>query len=243
MKKIKYLVILFITVLFVTGCGNNNAQKLLDEALENQKNVKNYSMETEMVLGTDIYSFNIKMTGDYDFDSKTSHYTTTTSILGENMAIENYTLEKDGKTYIYASENGKDWVYSTGDSTDNPLNTINADVATKYAGQYKSVKEVKSDLKGHTKLEVTIDKSKMNEALGENNTNDLEVNKDLVMYFYVKDGFITKINLDLSGLIDAEAMEGFTKTSVSIVLSNHNKIEKITVPEDIINKAVLEETE
>lgn len=245
MKKLKYLVILFTTVLFLTGCGNNDGKELLDEVLKNQGDLKNYSMVSEIVAGTDSYSFNIKIVGDYDFENKTSHFTTSISMAGiKAMEIESYTLEKDGQVYVYASEDGEKWVYSVDDNTSMGLTSINADIATKYAGQYKSVKKVKSDLSGHTKLELTIDKDKMNGALGENtDNNSLEVKKDLIMYFYVKDGFITKMDLDLAGMIDAELMEGFTKTSMTINITNHNKVGNIIVPEDIINKAVLEEAE
>lgn len=241
MKKIKYFAILFVTMLVVTGCGgSSNGKEILDEALENMKKVDKASMAVELNMGNEQYSMNMKVEGDFDEKSGNAYFKTSASIFGMNIATESYTIEKDNKVYTYTSEDGKTWYYNVEDaSNSNSMTDLGA--ATKYAGDYKSVKKVKSDIKDHTKLEVTIAKDTMNKLMSEaEDTESLKITKDLVMFVYVKDGYVTKISMDLTEVIDSEDMAGLTKYSMSITMSNHNNISDIKVPESVIDSATLE---
>jgi hypothetical protein len=228
-------------MLMVTGCGNTEGSKILDEALKNMEDVNKAKMSVELTMGNNQTSIIMKVDGDYDEESGNSYFKTTANVFGMNLVTESYTLKKDGKIYTYTSEDGKEWYYTVADESEsNDMTDLGA--ATKYVNKYKSVKKVKSDIDGHTKLELVIDKKVMNELMAETNeTAGLEITKDLVMYVYIKDGYVTKMNMDLSSIIDSSDMGGLTKYSMSVSMSDHNKIDAITVPNEVIEKAVLDE--
>jgi hypothetical protein len=244
MKKLKNLVILFITILVVTGCDNDNGKELLDEAFKNMENVKSVAMVMEISMGNEQYNMSMKVDGKYDSNEKKSYFETTASLFGMAVTTKTYTVEKDDKEYAYSTEDGNIWTYTISDSNnkEGAMNEVTS--ATKYAKEYKSVKKVKSDLKGHTKLEVIIAKDTMNNLMSETGeSNSVVITNDLVMYVYVKDGYVTKIDMDLSNVIDSANMGGFTKYSMVMTMSDHNKIEAINIPEDAIKNATLKEDE
>lgn len=242
MKKLRYFAILFITMLIVTGCGNSDGKEILDEALKNMEKVNKATMSIELLMGNDQYSVDMKIAGDFDDETGNAYFETTASLFGMSMVTKSYTTEKEDKVYTYTSEDGETWYYTIEDASEATNSMTDLSAATKYAGDYKSVKKVKSDLEGHTKLEVTIAKDTMNKLMAETDEGaGLEITKDLVMYVYVKDGYVTKISMDLSKVIDSADMGGLTKYSMSITMSNHNKISAVTVPEDVIKNATLED--
>ena len=234
MKNKKYLFMLFIIIL-LTGCGAGDGKEKLDKALENMSKVTSAKMETEMNVSIEGYS--IIMNVEETFNEKGESYNkSTTKMLGQINYTETYVINDDDKTIIYSGKNGDNWTYQEYDNEMN--NTISTDGISSYASNYKSVKEVKSDIKGYTKLEVTIAKEDMMEKL-KNGSEDakFELADDLVMSVYIKDDYITKIMFNFEDEMQVAEDGTKTKYSFEFNISEHNNVGKINVPKSVISKS------
>ena len=110
------------------------------------------------------------------------------------------------------------------------------------ADNYKTVKKVKSEKSGYTKLEVTLDNSKTPSLLGEDEKAEgFDFSKDLILDLYIKDGYIAIIKIDLSNILTEDYAEDITKYTMRFELSDYNKVKEIEIPKDILDKAKLEE--
>lgn len=234
MKNTKYLLMLFIMIL-LTGCGAGDGKEKLDKALDNMSKVKSAKMETEMNVSIEGYS--IIMNVEETFNEKGESYNkSTTKMLGQINYTETYVVNNDDKVVIYSGSNGDNWTYQEYDNEMN--NTISTDGISSYASNYKSVKEVKSDIKGYTKLEVTIAKEDMMEKF-KNGSEDakFELADDLVMSVYIKDDYITKIMFNFEDKMQVAEDGTKTKYSFEFNISEHNNVGKINVPESVISKS------
>ena len=105
-----------------------------------------------------------------------------------------------------------------------------------------TVKKVKSEKSGYTKLEVTLDNSKTPSLLGEDEKAEgFDFSKDLILDLYIKDGYIAIIKIDLSNILTEDYAEDITKYTMRFELSDYNKVKEIEIPKDILDKAKLEE--
>lgn len=235
MKNKKYLFMLFIIIL-LTGCGAGDGKEKLDKALENMSKVTSAKMETEMNVSIEGYSIIMSVEEIFNEDGE-SYAKTVTKILGQTNYSENYVINDDDKTIIYSGKNGENWTYQEYDNKTTNI-TGSTEGISRYASNYKSVKEVKSDIKGCTKLEVTIDKEEMMKKL-KNGTEDakFEIADDLVMSVYIKDEYITKIMFNFVDELQVAEDGTKTKYSFEFNVSEHNNIGKIIVPEIVISSA------
>ena len=248
-RSLKYFSLLLATLLVLTGCGSKkDAKEQLNDALKKTGEAKSFSAKFEVKgnLSAQGSSTSIGLSGTGDInlkDTPSAHYTSKVSLLGMNSESEGQAVVKDNKVYNYTKEEDG-WVYSTEDykaedfSTDK-LNTL--------ADNAKTVKSVKSDKKGYTKLEVTIDKDKLSKSTEGLNTadlvgTDLKINKDLVVNVYIKDGYVSIIEIDLADLLK-DALSGTgtedmsVSATVSVELTNFGKVSPVTVPEDVEKNA------
>ncbi len=138
------------------------------------------------------------------------------------------------------------------------------------ANYIKSAKEEESDKKGYTKLNIVFDKTKLNEELtkayndskdeiAKETSNDAELNdamneakeyldkgifsEDIELVVYVKDGYISIVEIDLSKLMNSvfnslltqdelkEYNEFALNAKLTYEFSKFNSIDKIEVPE------------
>lgn len=241
MKKLKYLSILFLVIL-ITGCGSKDGTKILEEALANMEKVESGTIVTKASVSVDGYALGMDLTTDFTKDGDT--YTKSSStILGMTFTSEVYTIVDGDTVYIYSTEDGEKWEYETLPASEYISEEDTVSSVGGIASNYKKVTEVKSDKKGHTKLEVVVDKDKMAENLAAEqelgSEASLNFDEDLTIYVYVKDGYITGLVLDLSDVMSVGDSESATSYSMEFTISNHNKIDKIEVPELVKESATL----
>ena len=239
MKKLKYLSLLFLLIL-ITGCGSKDGTKVLEDALENMKNVESGTIGVEMDVSMDGYAISMDMTTDFNKEGE-SYSKTTSTILGFSFSSSTYTVINEDNMYIYSTEDGEAWTYSIVPKSDYISEDMTIENVGTLAENYKSVKEIKSDIDGHTKLEVVVDKDKMMESLNASQAAgsdaDFKLTEDLTMYVYVKDGYISRLVIDFTDAMNVADSESLTTYSMTFTISNYNKVDKIEVPEDIKEKA------
>lgn len=251
MKKIKYLMVLCATMLLVSGCGKKiDADELMKTASKKMEDLESFNMNLniDMALSSQGFSVGMKadVAGEVDVKNNITHTTTTATVLGMTTTSESYDIEKDGQNITYTSDDeGETWTYETKEASEDKTEIMNI------ADKYKSVKKVKSDEKGLTKLEVTFDKKFFNDnsdMFGNGlDMDSMSLDKDLVMYVYVdEDSRITKMVMDLKEYIDADSLNEDSETDltidkivITIEFSKFDKVGVLTVPESVINEATL----
>ncbi len=240
MKYVKIVAFTFLSMFILTGCQSKNADEILKEALDKTNNSNSYKMEVRTIVGSEEYSFQEKTIGTYTKTS--SHFVTQSFFAGSTMDVENYTVEKDNKLYQYSSgDEGNTWGYSIYDIPNmrESLLFLNSIVSIT-----DTVKEVKTDLEGYKKLELVLDKKKANEKFSENSEIvGLDFSKDILVDVYIKDGYISKLELDFGDILNEEYKKDIEEYSMKFSYTDYEKVEEIEVPKDILEKAVLEEEE
>lgn len=236
MKKVKYISYLFLIVLLFTGCEKKNAKELLQDALEKTNNSNSYSMEVKTTVSAGEYANKEMISGTYTKNS--SHYTSKIAYVDDYMDVEVYELEKDNKLYQYNSgDGGKTWGYYIYDipKMRESLKFLNSIVSIT-----DTVNEVKTDLKGSKKLELILDKKKLNELFGSSEEIvGLDLSKDFIAIIYIKDGYISKLEIDFANMLTKEYKENITEYTMNFSYTNYNKVNEIEIPDDIISNAVL----
>lgn len=251
MKKIKYFMILCATILLVSGCGKKiDAKNLIEDASKKMEDLKSFNMNLNIDMAFSSQGFSVGMqadvAGEVDVKNNITHTTTTATVLGMTTTSESYDIQKDGKEITYTSDDeGETWTYETKEVSEGKTEIINI------TDKYKSVKKVKSDEKGLTKLEVTFDKKFFNDnsdMFGDGlDMDSMSLDKDLVMYVYIdEDSHITKMVMDLKEYIDEDSLNKDSETNltidkivITIEFSKFDKVGELTVPEKIINDATL----
>ena len=239
MKVVKQMSIFFFCLFFLAGCGNNT--KELDKALENMQNLESAKISVQMEVGNEEYSMITSSTSEMVRNGEVMHSTTVLSLGGTSMASESYAEKKDDKVYQYITQDGgKTWAYTIEESIDTDANL---DTVHNLAGEYKKAKKVTSDIDGHEKYELTIDKDTMNEALEKENAGGMKLTSDLTIDVYVKSGYIVRMVLDLGKSVDTTELGGVNKIIMTILVSNPNEVEEIEIPNEVKENAVLRSDE
>lgn len=238
MKKVKCLIVFLVSILCLTGCKEESPEKILENALAKMKDVKTYQEKVKMEVGSDLYVQIIELVNEYAENS--SHTRSLATLAGKKAEEEIYTIKKDGKLYTYHNVNDKGWTYSTinleEDSREESFAKLNTN--------YKSVKKVKSEKEGYTKLEVELDNSKAGEVLGSDNSLEgMDPTKNITLEVYIKDGYIAIMKADFRNTLTEEYAQNITKYSMSIEWSRYNKIKDFSIPSEIEKNAKLEEQE
>ncbi len=257
MKKSLKFLSLFIAILIVmTGCETSNtkdAKTQLEDAIKKTSEAKGMALKLDASMeaaaeGTTM-TVKLGMNGDfYNDDTPTSHFTTSVSLLGMSQESEMYTEVKDGYNYTY-TKSGDKWTYT---KSEYKKEDASPEQIKKVLDNAKSVKQEKSDKKGYTKLVVTVDKDKLNEAMKNESiselvSNDTKIDTDITMNVYLKDGYVSIIEMDLgdvlkSALANSENSNNNAnvKATITIEMSKFNKVDKISIPEDVTKNATEE---
>lgn len=250
-KTIKYLSLLVITLLVVTGCGSKKDPKnVLEDALNNMRDVKSASIAAKFTVGMKSEEMTLNMDFDVDgkYDENKNFYMKIkTSLFGFTENQEMYIIEKDGLTYTYTG-NDDGWTYTTEEASQLvPLPDEEWDESIdELLGMIKEVKEEKTDRDGYTKLTVTLDKDKLIEAMKEEDEeiqDDIKLEGDLTFNLYVKDGYIAIIEMDISDIVNQatdDEVEMNMTLKLTLELSDYNKIDAIVLPKEVEENAVLE---
>lgn len=250
-KSLKFFSLLIAILVMMTGCNTTKkgAKEQLEDAIKKTSEVKGVTLKLDASMeataeGTTM-TVNLGMNGDYyNDDTPTSHFKTNVSLLGMSQEMEMYTEVKDGYNYTY-TKSGDKWTYT---KSEYKKEETSPEQIKKVLDNAKSVKEEKTDKKGYTKLVVTIDKDKINEAMKNENINDLvsddtKVSSDVTMNVYLKDGYVSIVEMDLGNVLkDAlansdDSNDANVKAKITIEMSNFNKVDKVSVPEDVTKNA------
>ncbi len=271
MKKVKYLGVVLLVMLCLTGCGKDSKKEEsntnsntdtntssnasgnveyigtkaeenadLDGAFANMKNITSFNMKTTMEMEMAGMAYTVELAGDFIATNETAHYTMNTSQLGQQTAMEVYTVVKDGKLYTYMTmDGGNNWIVTEGESDYDDGTVGEFSEVSETASEYESVIEVKSDIPGTKKYEITISK----DALNEESSDETLIANDMVMYVYTKDGYVSRITADLGNVFNGGEELAITKYVMTFDISNYNNVSEIVVPEDVVKKAVHMDTE
>lgn len=250
-RSLKLLSLLLLLVVVMTGCGKKDPKTQLENALEKMEDVKGVTLKMDANIeatseGTTM-TMAIGMNGDFYGEGKEAagHYTANISLFGMNQEVEMYTEVKDGYVYNYTkSEDG--WTYTKNEYKETEFEK---DDLTEILDKAKTIKEEKSDKDGYTKLVVTVSKETINEAMKDESVasaldseESVELKEDFSFNVYLKDGYVSIVEIDLGKVImdsmTSEETEGNDmKATLTVELTNYNKVEKITVPEEVTKNA------
>lgn len=254
-KNLKFLSILVAVILVLTGCGTKkDAKTQLSDAIEKTKKMESAAIKldvkAEMTSEGTTMALGLGMNGNVSGTGKDmkSHLNANVSFFGMNQETEMYTEVKDNYMYTYTKEDGK-WTYTKEEYKEEE--TISTEKVTEILNKAKSIKEEKSDKKGYTKLVVTVGADTLNEAMKSETVSELagetsaEIKNDLSFNVYLKDGYLSIVELDLGKFIkdsvSAEELEkGEIKAVISIELNDINKADKVTIPEEVTKNATEE---
>lgn len=245
MKKLKWLALVFVSAIMITGCGKERTpEEVVDDASKKMNELSNYAMKLEMTMS--INSSGIEMTipitidEKVDEDSKIASMNMTFEMFGVKMTSEGYIDMSQDQTVTYAKDFLEDtWTkeYSANNELDDFVSiTENASKVEKKDSEVKNVEH----------YQVTIEKDKMQQLLNASmntidETEEYTVNGDVVVDLYIdsKTNYINKMEMDLSNSVsmNAEDVE-ITAFSLTITLSDFNTVGTITIPDDVVANAV-----
>ena len=251
---LKYFSVMIMVLVLSTGCGKDkDAKTILEEASANMKNVESMSMKMTMEMGIDVEgtTFSMDMVADMDMDkNENMHGTYTISMMGISEDVEMYITTKDGYEYTYmkpASSN--EWQYTKEAVVNEEEETELTEEMNEMFDSMTDVKEVDSDKEGYTKLEVTVNMGKLNELMSEYEAGEdmpaFDSETDIKMNLYIKDGYICIMEIDMTELMkdmveqDPETYGSveYSTVKMTIEVGDFNKIDDITVPEEVVNSA------
>lgn len=241
MKKLKYLGVLLVAIILMTGCGKTNPKKDLENALSKFKDVDAISMNLEIKMGTAEMKIPMKMelTAAKDF----VHMNYSVSMLGQTESQEVYMRKKDDQVlqYQFDDQNNR-WVYTTVESdTMDTVDKVTGEEFEKNIDEFmkllKSVKKVKTDKEGYDKLEITVATKDIMEKVKESAETDEEKKEieesykdapeEIKFYAYLKDGELSSITVDASTMMEEGALLGMTIYDITIeVVAINDKVDK-----------------
>lgn len=263
-KALKYLSMLLVAVLVVTGCGKDNSKNSesnaeknvsFEEALKNtleNTNMK-FSVDATIEISADGNSIdimdpskvNFNFSGTVDSKNNVKGTAKVTGISDGETETEYGDLYLDfanKKVYSATYENEsdkKEWTVEKLESTDEVKNQLND---TNFLQYVKESKKVDSDKDGYDKYEVSIDLLKALNTTGEDIEDITQVVKipDITIYMYVKGKYITYISYDLGDVLS----ESMGQLIALIMTMNQNQASSTSVPKiSIVFKGTIELTD
>lgn len=265
MKKIKYLIFLFIALVCVTGCGKDNTKKELKDAFLKMKDTKAVSMKMSINMGTE--EVKIPYNVELAYKEGNMHAKIGVSFLGAEQTMEYYGLMTDDDYYMYMYDSESEmWAYTKGSSyglnmfdlksllegedTEKLSDEEVSKNIDEFLDTFDSMKKVKSDKDGYKKYELTINKKKLEEKLVKEAENDDEkkemeeslksLPETLNFVIYVKDGEIAILSMDLSKIeLPTEVMEGMNMKlfDFTVEILGRNDAVDVTIPKSVTENA------
>ncbi len=250
-KRLKYLSIVILLLVMVTGCGIKDPKTQLSDAIEKVNSAKSFNIKMDGNLSLAAQGAEVKgsvnISGDVNIenDEPSAHYTGNISIplLGGDQQLEGYVKTKDGKVYTYSKTDG-DW---TVEEEEYKKEDFSIDQIKETLDKAKSIEKVDSDKKGYTKLVVTVSNSDINNAMNSVSDGELssaQLTDDFKFNVYLKKGYLSIIEIDLTDMLSklmstetSNSSDTSASAKITIELSNFNKVDKITVPSDVENNA------
>ena len=268
-KNLKYFGFLLLTLLVITGCGKKDPKDQLIDAIKKTQQIDSTAIKVDGSGTIKTQGMTVELAAEVEGElvigkeAPAIHANYNLTAMGQNMTGELYSVVKDGKGYSYAND-GKGWKVSNSEfKVDEYKEAIKEFREEKVdASYFKTVKEVNTDRKGYTKLEVTLDAEKINAKLEEEMKKeevkeelgnvDYKLEKDITFTVYLKNGYIAIVEYDLSdiandlvktfgGTLSGENSSNMPEMEVTakitIELDKQNNISKVEVPEEVIKNA------
>ena len=148
--------------------------------------------------------------------------TTTSGVMELNINTETYTDFVEGYSYTSNPYAEGSWLKDKQSSQMVDLKTI--------LERLSSMKNVKTVSKDHFKVKMT--KSELKELLVQSGNEDFELNDDVYVDVYTKNGYITKLDYDFT-----KAIGDIDKFTITIKFSNYDKAGDVEIPEKVIKNA------
>ncbi len=254
MKKIKLGSLLFGLILLVTGCNSSlDDASRITKASENMSLLESYStkiiMDIEGESSLMTLSFNVSMDADVDVKNEKNHMVMNMNILGMEISSEIYSIKNDDSYTVYGKLGDDDkWYKSNASSKENQvIDNKGLMEITSLIKDNTNIKKIATE-NNITHYKVTLDKDAVKTIINsteqitgnENNLEEVKIKDNLIIDLYLtKDNYISKIDIDLSNVIDYDAKDNeISKYKLIIEFSNHNNLKDITVPTEIINNAI-----
>jgi hypothetical protein len=230
-------------MLLVVGCSNPALK--VNEASKKMEELDNFSFKFSFDIAGEQdgeeQEFTMIMNGKTDNKNKTGYMTT--NILG--MEIKIYTKEENGNVVTYTEnifgESG--WTKSVAPVTEES-SMVDVDGFLSLLDKALKISEVSSDVNGMTKYQLTLSVDDMKEIMnstGETlDEDDVTLKEDgeaVISIYITSEGYMGKMIMDMTDLIEATEEATFSKLSFTIEFDDFNKAEVI-IPTDVVNNAV-----
>lgn len=255
MKKYRILSFILIMLLLVSGCGKTNKleeptkpnteqsqtqstpQEISKAASEKMKALSNYKMNMKMTMSMSAEGTTLEMITDADYTidikNNANYGQMTMSVMGMTSISEMYQLVKDGKVFSYSKEKDTDTWYVEEDTEEAMTSNEMFDL---FDGEL-SYKEVTAKTSGAKAYEVTLTKEQVAKLTGDESIN--ATIETITLAMEIKDDYIISMSLSMPAESD-----GMTMTvDLTINFSDFNTAGNVTIPNDVINKAVKQSTE
>lgn len=263
-KSLKYLGVFFAFILVLTGCGKKDPNKMLEDALEKTSKLESVHEKTSIEGSVKIEgvetSFSYATEGDFiqkKDESIQAHMKFNFGVYGFGFQAEAYLDMSKEKLELYGQFMGKWYKLVTPidkelfEQYEKQVKEQSTEYSAKDILKYtKSVKELKSDKDGYKKLEVVVDKDKINEEFKEEINKAIEESKKVLenaqtvkeedikvieendTYKSVQDGILSE-DITLNVYLKDGYIAYMEYDVISLI---DNVINKINIPEDVLEE-------
>ena len=194
---------------------NLNDEKLITD-------IDNYKASSTITLTASGTTMTIKLSGVVDEKNKTEYLTMITTASGAYGSANVYYDGNSG--YLYMEDNSKKGTWTKQKSNDSNFNLKS------YIDLYNSMQNVTKVAEGHYKVKVSKDEYK--KLMTQSGVDSSLIKGDATLDIYTKDGYITKIEADLSKLIS-----GIDKFKIVNTFSDYNTAGSVVIPQTVISNA------
>ncbi|MCR4581156.1 MAG: hypothetical protein K5666_01420 [Bacilli bacterium] len=194
---------------------NLNDEKLITD-------IDNYKASSTITLTASGTTMTIKLSGVVDEKNKTEYLTMITTTSGAYGSANVYYDGNSG--YLYMEDNSKKGTWTKQKSDDSNFNLKS------YIDLYNSMQNVTKIDEGHYKVKVSKDEYK--KLMTQSGVDSSLIKGDATLDIYTKDGYITKIEADMSKLIS-----GIDKFKIVNTFSDYNTAGSVVIPQTVISNA------
>ena len=192
----------------------------------NQENlitdIDNYTTTYTITLSADGVSMSIKISGIVDQKNKKDSLKVTTSMSGASATVPAYYDFNTGYIYMEDPNNKGSWVKQ---KTSDPFNDLKS-----YINKMNNNKDVTKVDEGHYRIKIS--KEEMKGMVNQSGIDLSLIKGDPVMDIYTKDGYIIRIETDMSNVI-----QGISKYKIVQNFSLYNQSGDVVIPQNIIDNA------
>lgn len=258
-----------LAVVQLAGCGKITKLTLLKKVSEQMADAESYAMNMKMALeaGGSVSGITVDMGMDMDLDmdvNQDPQIVHSTGVLAmealgqsQDIPLEMYVLEENGKSVVYAGSNGT-WTKEEGEDFSRMAGTLGAE---QYLAMAESVElaEETEDVEGQEcyVLSGTIEGEVLESAMGTmmeafeesgllDDLDFTEVQIPVELYIGKKDSYPVQMSMDMKSIMGealgaAASQNGVEFTcdtcTMEIGFSSFNQVGSIEVPQEVISQS------